>query len=63
MGRMRVRAIVGVVLGLLGLVWFGQGIGVIGGSFMSGSAFWAVIGALLIVIAIRLITAGRRQVR
>ena len=56
---MRARAIVGVVLLLLGAVWFCQGIGIIRGSFMSGSAFWAVVGAFLIIVGVRFVTAGR----
>ncbi|MHB8463621.1 MAG: hypothetical protein ACYDH6_02310 [Acidimicrobiales bacterium] len=59
---MRARLIVGVVLCLLGAVWFGQGIGVIGGSFMSGEAFWAVVGALLLLVGGRLIAGSRSRV-
>ena len=54
------RMIVGAVLGLVGLVWFGQGIGVIGGSFMSGQAVWAVIGSVLIVFAVVLVRQALR---
>ena len=54
------RMIAGAVLGLVGLVWFGQGIGVIGGSFMSGQAVWAVIGAVMIVFAILLVRGTLR---
>lgn len=32
---------------LLGLVWIGQGVGVIRGSFMTGDPLWAVIGSLV----------------
>lgn len=32
---------------LLGLVWIGQGIGLIKGSFMTGDPTWAVIGAIV----------------
>lgn len=32
---------------LAGLVWMGQGVGLIRGSFMSGDPLWAVIGAVL----------------
>ena len=49
------------VLAVLGLVWLGQGIGLIGGSFMSGDPLWAVIGASLIVAALVLATSGRRR--
>jgi hypothetical protein len=50
----------GLVLCLVGLVWFGQGIGLIGGSFMTGSAFWAVIGVVAILFGATLIRGGRR---
>lgn len=57
-----VRAVIGaagLVLGLAGTVFFFQGIGVIGGSFMSGSATWAVIGALLVAGGVGLLAAAR----
>jgi hypothetical protein len=41
---MWLRRAIGIVLVLVGLVWFFQGIGVIEGSFMTGEAVWAVIG-------------------
>jgi hypothetical protein len=49
----------GLVLVLAGVVFFFQGIGVIGGSFMSGSAKWAVIGAVLVVAGAGLLAAAR----
>ena len=36
---------------LTGWVWILQGIGVLPGSFMSGQAVWAVIGAILVTVA------------
>ena len=36
---------IGVGLFVVGLIWAGQGIGWIGGSFMSDSTQWIVIGA------------------
>ena len=45
------RLIVAVMLALVGVVWVGQGSGLIGGSAMSGSAFWGVVGAILLVAA------------
>ena len=44
----RVRLVGGIATILLGVVWVGQGIGLIKGSFMTGQAFWAVMGALCI---------------
>lgn len=40
------RRILGVVLVLTGAVWLGQGLRLIQGSSMTGSTFWAVVGAL-----------------
>ena len=46
-----VRLVVGVVLGLIGLVWIGQGLNLIKGSMMTGQLQSAVAGVVLIVIA------------
>ena len=43
------RAILGGGLCLVGAVFFGQGIGEIHGSWMTGKTVWAVIGALMVV--------------
>lgn len=45
------RLIVPGALALVGAIWFGQGIGVIGGSFMTGQPFWAVVGVGCVVAA------------
>ena len=45
-----VRLVVGVLLGLMGLVWLGQGLNLIKGSFMTGQPQWAVIGAVLLIV-------------
>jgi hypothetical protein len=52
--------VAGVVLALLGLLWFLQGVGVIGGSFMSGSPVWAIIGLVLLLFAARLLVEALR---
>jgi hypothetical protein len=57
---MRARLVLGVVLCLIGLLWFGQGIGLVGGSFMSGEAVWAVIGAVAILFGVVLVRGARR---
>ena len=56
----KVRWPVIVALAAVGTVWLGQGIGVIGGSFMSGEPLWAIIGALMLVGAGVLTVAARR---
>ena len=50
-----------VVLAAVGLVWLGQGIGLIGGSVMSGEPLWAIIGAALLVGAAVLLVVARRR--
>jgi hypothetical protein len=45
---------------VVGVIWLGQGVGLIGGSFMSGQAGWAVIGVVCIVLGAFLVRAGFR---
>ncbi len=42
--------ILGVLLIVGGGVWFLQGIGILGGSIMSGHAQWAIYGGLAILL-------------
>jgi hypothetical protein len=61
----RTRTIVALVLIALGLVWIGQGTGVLrGSSFMVGDPLWAWIGAAAVVaggvLAWSSVTAARR---
>ena len=44
--------IVGVLLVIIGSIWFLQGINVLPGSFMSGQMRWAVRGGILVVAGI-----------
>ena len=57
-----VRALfaLGGVLLVVGVIWFGQGIGVIGGSFMTGEAVWAVIGGGCMLVGANLVRVGFR---
>lgn len=56
---MTARRIVGIVLVLAGGVWFFQGIGVIGGSFMTNNSTWVLIGLVVAVAGIALIAFRR----
>jgi hypothetical protein len=53
----------GVALALIGGVWFGQGMGWIGGSAMSGVTFWAIVGPALALIGIALAVQATRAKR
>ena len=59
---MKIAAIVfGVLLVLLGVVWVGQGLGYIKGSFMTGQALWAWIGAGCLLVGAALVIGGLRR--
>jgi hypothetical protein len=54
--------IVGVMLVLLGSIWFLQGINVLPGSFMSGQSRWAVRGGILVFAGLAgLVWANRKR--
>ncbi|GIH25935.1 hypothetical protein Aph01nite_42450 [Acrocarpospora phusangensis] len=53
----------GALLALTGAVWTLQGLGYIGGSFMSGNTTWAIIGPIVLVagLALAVWTLRRRS--
>jgi hypothetical protein len=58
---MRGRLIVGLALLAVGLVWIGQGLGLLrGSSFMVDDPRWAVIGAALVVAGAVVAVSARR---
>jgi hypothetical protein len=58
-----VLPILGVVLVLVGAVWTLQGANLLGGSFMSGSRLWLVIGLVALVAGIWLVVRSVRARR
>ncbi len=52
---------IATLLGLVGLIFFFQGIGVIPGSFMTGNSTWAVIGGAMIFLAVAINIGFRRR--
>ncbi len=56
-----VTLVIGGILVVIGLIWFFQGIGVLGGSAMSGVVLWAVIGPIVAIAGVALILRGRRK--
>jgi hypothetical protein len=56
-------AVVGVVAALAGVVWTLQGLGYMGGSFMSGATVWAVIGPVVALAGLALIAVASRSRR
>ncbi len=43
---------VGLIVALFGLIWALQGFGVLGGSPMSNTTMWSIIGPLTVLIGI-----------
>jgi hypothetical protein len=52
---------VGGGLVVLGVVWILQGLGILGGSFMTGQAFWGWMGALAMVFGVPVLLRGLRR--
>ena len=60
--RSSLRLALAVAMVLAGLVWMGQGLGILtaGGSFMIGDPTWAVIGAAFVLVGLILGIRERR---
>ena len=61
MPGMWVGRVVGLLLVLIGAVWTLQGFGVVGGSFMTCSTMWLVIGLVTVVVGIALVVPRRSR--
>ena len=58
---MRVSIIVvGVVVALFGLLFTLQGFGVVGGSPMSNTTTWSVLGPVILLVGVAVAVAGSR---
>ncbi len=58
--RRGVLTTLAVLLGLTGIVWIFQGIGVLPGSVMTGQIVWAAIGAVLLFVTALLLWSAYR---
>ncbi|HEY8167445.1 MAG TPA: hypothetical protein VIF84_01910 [Candidatus Limnocylindrales bacterium] len=59
--RSTLMLVIGVLLVLWGLVWIGQGLGIVPGSFMTGDPAWAAAGGVIGLLGIALIVRARRR--
>jgi hypothetical protein len=53
--------IVGVLMMLMGTIWFLQGINILPGSFMTGQIRWAVYGGGTAIVGLGLAVAANRH--
>jgi len=59
---MRGRVLAGSLVTLVGLVWIGQGLGILrSSSFMVDDARWALIGVVMVVVGVALLWKARRR--
>jgi hypothetical protein len=61
--RKSVLVTVGVIVAVLGAIFTLQGLGFIGGSAMTGSTLWAVLGPIIAVAGIAIVVFGMRRGR
>ena len=61
--RTPVLVVVGVVVAAMGTVFTLQGLGLIGGSPMTGSTLWALLGPIIALLGIVLAVYGLRRRR
>lgn len=54
---------VGLIFLLFGAVWFFQGVGLLGGSFMTGSKLWLFIGLVVALAGLTLLRSAYRASR
>ena len=55
------RLVLGAFVALVGVVWTLQGLGIVGGSFMTGATIWAVIGPATTVVGLIIAMTGVRR--
>jgi hypothetical protein len=58
-----IKAGVGIIAVLLGLVWIGQGLNLIGGSAMSGHSVFALLGLIVGALGVWLLWSAQRTRR
>lgn len=59
----RTRLYVGLAVVVVGLIWTGQGLGWIGGSFMTGQTLWVIVGPLVALGGVLFVLRGRGGTR
>jgi hypothetical protein len=54
--------VLGVLMVVMGTIWFLQGINVLPGSFMTGQIRWAVYGGVAVVVGLALLARANRRI-
>ena len=61
-GAFVVTFAVGLIVALFGLIWALQGFGVLGGSPMSNTTTWSIIGPITVVIGVVIAVFSWRKI-
>jgi hypothetical protein len=61
MNRSTLLLVLGLLLVVSGVIWTLQGLGVLGGSAMSGVTLWAVVGPVVALAGLALLVRSRRR--
>lgn len=56
-----IMRILGLLLMVLGVIWFLQGVNVLPGSFMTGQVQWAIYGGISFVVGLGLFLTSKRR--
>ena len=56
-----ILSVIGVLLILMGGVWFLQGINILPGSYMSGQTQWSIYGGIALLVGIGLLVFANRR--
>lgn len=62
MGR-QLAIVIGAIMVVFGALWTFQGLGYVGGSFMSGSSTWTVLGSVVAGLGVALVIVGLQRHR
>ena len=60
-GAKYVLRTIGVVLMLMGVIWFLQGVNILPGSFMTGQIQWAYYGGIAVIVGAGLLVVANRS--
>jgi hypothetical protein len=57
----RLLNVMGILMMMVGVIWFLQGINILPGSFMTGQIRWAVYGGGAVFVGLALVLAANRR--
>ncbi len=60
MGR-QLAIVIGAIMVIFGGLWTFQGLGYVGGSFMSDSSTWTIIGSVVAGLGVALVIVGLQR--